>query len=253
MIDDQTAQMLEDVLRSCPRGRQLTLLLNSPGGDALAAERIINISRAHSNGKFGVIVPKMAKSAATMVCLGSSRIQMMTTAEVGAIDPQVVEVVHGEMKIVSARAVIDSYQKLMRQALKVPAENVSPLLQQLQSYDARTIAQYRNAVSLSEDIAVRALQTGMMQGLSGRAIRQRIKCFTAPKPGGAHGRGIGIEEARKCGLKVEEIKWETALSDMVWELYVRTNHYVSTLCSAAIETADQSFTAARPATKGDAG
>jgi hypothetical protein len=253
MIEDQTAQMLEDVLRSCPRGSQLTLLLNSPGGDALAAERIISISRAHSNGKFGVIVPKMAKSAATMVCLGSSRIQMMTTAELGAIDPQVVEVVHGEMKIVSARAVIDSYQKLMRQALKVPAENVSPLLQQLQGYDARTIAQYRNAVSLSEDIAVRALQTGMMQGLSGRAIRQRIKRFTAPKPGGAHGRGIGIEEARKCGLKVEEIKRETALSDMVWELYVRTNHYVSTLCSAAIETADQSFTAARPATKGDAG
>ncbi len=71
-LEDRDADMLEEVFQNCcaAGSRELVLLLNCPGGDALAAERIVNVCHSFSkNNKFSVIVPKMAKSAATMICL----------------------------------------------------------------------------------------------------------------------------------------------------------------------------------------
>jgi len=143
---------------------------------------------------------------------------MMPTAELGAIDPQVVQVVREEPTIMSAGTVIRSYLNLLERALTTPAEFVAPLLQQLERYDARAIADMQNAVNLSEDIAVRALATGMMKGRPDEEIKEKIRRFTEPEPGGAHGRSIGVEDSRKCGLVVEEIDLGSKLADMVWEL-----------------------------------
>lgn len=246
MIEDSSAQMLEDVLRGCSLGSGLALVINSPGGDALAAERIINICRKHSGDDFEAIVPRMAKSATTMICFGANKIHMMPTAELGAIDPQVFEMVQGERRVMSANSVISSYKALLERALVTSAEFVSPLLQQLGRYDARAVAEMENAVELSRDIAVRALASGMMKGRPDEEIKEKIKRFTEPEPGGAHGRSIGIQDSRNCGLVVEEIELKSKVADMLWELYVRTNHYVSTECSAAIETMRGSLSAAVP-------
>ena len=251
MIDDTSAQMLEDVLRGCSLSNGLALVINSPGGDALAAERIINICRAHSGHNFEAIVPRMAKSAAPMICFGANKIRMLPTAELGAIDPQVVETVEGAPTLMSAGTVIRSYTELLERALGTPAEFVSPLLQQLLRYDARAIAEMENAVELSRDIAVRALAAGMMKGKPEADIAEKIRRFTEPEPGGAHGRSIGIQDSQNCGLVVEEIGLGSKVADMVWELYVRTNHYVSTECSAAIETMEESLSAAPPSPRGE--
>lgn len=241
MIGDEDAQMLEDLLRSSDLADGLTLVLNSPGGDALTAERIINICRTHSDNNFEVIVPRMAKSAATMICFGAQKIYMMATAELGAIDPQVVQLVQRKPTLIPARTVTETYRQLLEAALQVPADKVTPYLQQLERYDARIVAEYENDTKLSEDIAARALKSGMMENASITTIQKRIGRFTTPRRPYAHGRGIGVEEARKCGLRVEEIPLRSPLSDLVWKLYVRTNHYVSTVCSKALETANQSF------------
>lgn len=91
LLSDGDADILEEVLQNSDmKDRQLMLLLNSPGGDALAAERIINICRNYgTRDDFSVIVPKMAKSAGTMVCLGAKDIGMSRTSELGPIDPQI--------------------------------------------------------------------------------------------------------------------------------------------------------------------
>lgn len=69
----------------------LIIMINSPGGDGLAAERIINVCRSYSGtGEYQVIVPGKAKSAATMVCFGASAIYMSPTSELGPVDPQIV-------------------------------------------------------------------------------------------------------------------------------------------------------------------
>ena len=87
-ITDDDAEMLESVLAAEHDGGKLVLVLNSPGGIALAAERIVNVCREYSKHNFEVVVPHMAKSAATMICFGASRIHMSRTAELGPVDPQ---------------------------------------------------------------------------------------------------------------------------------------------------------------------
>jgi ClpP class serine protease len=127
------------------------LLLNCPGGDALAAERIVNICRSFSkDGKFSVIVPKMAKSAATMVCLGAQSIDMSKTSELGPIDPQIKV---SEGVYYAAHEIIESYNDLIRKANTTKGK-VDPYLQQLYRFDATQIRWIRSAQDLSKSIAV---------------------------------------------------------------------------------------------------
>ena len=94
---------------------ELVLMINSPGGDPLAAERIVNICRKHSaKDQYVAIVPKMAKSAATVICMGSREILMGETSELGPIDPQVVMSIGAEgPRLFAAHEVIESYTELM--------------------------------------------------------------------------------------------------------------------------------------------
>lgn len=81
-IEDNDAEMLESILSSeHDAGGPLLLVINSPGGQALAAERIVNVCRAYSNNQFEVIVPHMAKSAATLICFGANAIHLSPTSE----------------------------------------------------------------------------------------------------------------------------------------------------------------------------
>src|ERR1700728_4542010 len=58
MIDDQDADMIEEALQNTDMtGKRLVLMINSAGGEALAAERIVTICRSYSKDGFSVIVP----------------------------------------------------------------------------------------------------------------------------------------------------------------------------------------------------
>ena len=77
------------MLRSLDLAAGLAVMINSPGGSGLAAERIINVLRSYSGtGEYWAIDPAKAKSAATMVCLGASKIVMGSVSELGPVDPQ---------------------------------------------------------------------------------------------------------------------------------------------------------------------
>lgn len=115
IIDDSDAEMLAGILQQTDLSKGFYLLLSSPGGDSLAAERIINTCRSYSDtGKFSVIVPSKAKSAATIICLGASEILMSKTSELGPIDPQIII---GD-RWFSVFNIIKSYQELFEAAVK---------------------------------------------------------------------------------------------------------------------------------------
>ena len=119
LIDDNDATMLEDVLRTMSLDNGIALFINSPGGYGLAAERIIQILREYSDtGEYISIVAGKAKSAATMICLGSSKILMSSTSELGPVDPQV-EITQGNStKVYSVFNLIRSYKELFQDAIK---------------------------------------------------------------------------------------------------------------------------------------
>ena len=66
MILDQDVDMIEGVLQKMRLDNGLALMISSPGGMALASERLINVCRRYSGtGEYWAIVPSKAKSAGT--------------------------------------------------------------------------------------------------------------------------------------------------------------------------------------------
>ncbi|MCL6580724.1 MAG: ATP-dependent Clp protease proteolytic subunit [Firmicutes bacterium] len=64
----------------------VVLVLDSPGGDIHAAYLLARLYRTHAS-KLTVVVPRFAKSAATLICLAADEIVMTRIAELGPLDP----------------------------------------------------------------------------------------------------------------------------------------------------------------------
>jgi len=245
MIEDNDADIIEGVLQKSDNSKGIALIINSPGGLGLSAERIINICRHYSGTKeYWALVPNKAKSAATMICLGASKIIMGKTSELGPIDPQISTFINGERKVFSACNIVESYEKLFNKAVRAKG-NLEPYLLQLSNYDEREIIEYRTAIELSEDIAIQALHTGMLKGETKEVIRNKIDVFLKPAKKKAHGRPIYPEEIENsCGLNVEILEPINSIYKLLYELYIRTNDFVSrNNIAKCIETKDHSFAA----------
>lgn len=244
MIEDADADMLEGVLQKTDLSKGLALVISSPGGFGLTAERIINICRSYSGtGEFWTIVPSKAKSAATMICFGGSKIIMGPTSELGPIGPQLTTSEKGVVKRFSLYNIVESYDELFKKAVKEEKGNLQPYLQQLANYDEREIKEFRAAISLSEDIAIRTLSSGMMKGVPKKDIKKKIEIFLNPKRTKTHGRPIYTKESSNCGLNIELRDIKEPFWQLLYELYIRTDNFVSTKAAKCIESEKHSFVA----------
>src|SRR5262249_48104099 len=106
-ISSADVAALETVLNSVSGAQQINVLLHSPGGDGTIIEKMVDMCRNHITGndrKLRVVVPNLAKSAATVFALGADEIVMGYCSELGPIDPQVQIAVSGVTQWVSALA-----------------------------------------------------------------------------------------------------------------------------------------------------
>ncbi|MBF0475326.1 MAG: hypothetical protein HQK59_05730 [Deltaproteobacteria bacterium] len=188
------------------------------------------------------VVPGKAKSAATMICFGSSRIIMGTTSELGPIDPQIYVPKDGSFIRCSAHNIIQSYKELFERAVGEKG-NLQPYLLQLSRYDEREIKELQAAIELSEDIAIRALKSGMMSEKTKDEIKNNIDIFLTPETTKVHGRPIYRDEGERHGICIEKIDNKEDFWHKIYELYIRTDNLVSTRASKCFESKDFSFIA----------
>jgi ClpP class serine protease len=227
MINDTDAEMIENILSSEHISGKIILIINSAGGFGLAAERIVNVCRAYSKNEFEVVVPHMAKSAATLICFGASCIHMSPTSELGPVDPQVSYTDdNGTVKWISAEEYVNSYQDLMDKAISGEAKRIEALIQQLSRYDSRYIEQLKSAQSLAESI-----------------IKKNIEDFLVHKKTSSHGRMITMEEAKESGLNIKPIELRSDLWGWIWELFIRADWVVSSRSNKILESSKTSLSA----------
>lgn len=248
-ISDADPDMIEEVLANLPRdGKGFVLLINSPGGEGIAAERIVNVCRSYGpNNTFSVIVPKKAKSAATMVCFGAESIGMSKTSELGPVDPQIV-VSNDKGQPVSVHAaheIIESYEDLLTKANRTKGR-VEPFLQQLARFDAKDIRRIRSAQALATNISIKSLKTGVMSNRSEAAIEKLLRPFLDPTYTKMHSRPIYHDVALQCGLPVELHDLKGQVWPIVSALYMRLNQFVNHHASKIVETADDMYSAPMP-------
>ncbi|MEW6533316.1 MAG: hypothetical protein AB1473_20965 [Thermodesulfobacteriota bacterium] len=241
MLDDGDADILEGVLQKVDLSKGLALVLSSPGGDGLAAERIINVCRQYSGtGEYWAVVPSKAKSAATIVCFGASKIIMGGTSELGPIDPQIIIPDTG-LKQFSVYNIVKSYDNLFRRAVRQKSGNLQPYIQQLEHYDEREITELRAAMELAADIAVKSLRSGMLDGKTAKEIKDSLKGFLTPEQTKIHARPIYRDQATKAGLNIEVVNIRSEVWNLMYELYIRTDNFVSSRALKCVETRNHSF------------
>ena len=69
--------------------KHVLMLIHSYGGEIGAAYLIGQLCREYSNGKLVITVPRVAKSAATLLSCAADEIHMGSMSELGPIDPQI--------------------------------------------------------------------------------------------------------------------------------------------------------------------
>jgi len=219
----QDVPSFEDLLRTSSSAEEGYLILNSPGGDGNAAEKILMMCRQRFTKSFNVIVPDYAKSAATMLALGSDKIFMGYLAELGPIDPQFRTAPLGPG--IPARSLIDGLE-LIRDKIKNkndPVQMYAPMLYRIRP---EVLVNAQNAIDGARDFAKKWLKKYMLKKNPSQADRV-AEWLSEGKKYKSHGKVIDFKEAHDVlKLNVEKIDSNSKLWTDIWELYCRSMAFI---------------------------
>ena len=187
--------------------KHLNVMLHSSGGDADAAYQIaklLNTFTKKHKMRLNFLIPRMAKSAATLLACSGDRILMTQIAELGPIDPQIMTPTG---RWISARTVRDSINELLEiieQRTHLSAQRLSLLFGELPLME---IGQFNRLIRYVKNLLAELLRMRMFRGRKGE---QRLKDVCARLTEGYeyHGKPIMFDEAKKIGLKVHLLKGE---------------------------------------------
>lgn len=211
------------------RGDKVTVLVESPGGVGKYAFQIANLLKNHC-GSFNVIVPRYAKSAATLFCLGAKSILMGENAELGPLDAQIYdpdpekgrrsaldEVQTVERLHAAALESVDQCMiawagrsgKKLDVLLPIACKFVSDMMRPLhEKIDTINFTQMSRTLKDAEDYAYRLLRPRYQPYMAQRIASRLVEKYPV------HSFFIGAEEAQGLGLEITPPSSEqTAIMD----------------------------------------
>lgn len=202
-------------------GDNLDILIQSPGGDAVASEAIVGLLRSKfSNIRF--IVPDQAKSAATMICCSGNEILMDDRSELGPIDPQMrVTRADGTTTFAPAQAILDQFEKA-KNSLTGHADQLPAWLPILQSYAPSLLISCEDADKLSKSLVISWLEKYMFSDRDDHhEIAEKIALYLGDaKTHLSHGRRIDKNQLLEIGMNVFDLTKNKPLQESIWDLFL---------------------------------
>lgn len=196
----------------------LEIMVHSPGGHANVAYRLAKYFRGHCK-RLNIIVPMMAKSAATLLCLNADTIYMGEFAELGPLDAQLRDELEkgfdyfsplDEFKSMEfmkeyATGILDYFGHALaergmsvKQALHEAIAGAVGIMNPLYSHvDPSKVGSYRRALSEGEEYAKRLLSA---RNSNPEELAEHL-VWDYP----AHDFVIDYEEAKAIGLPVQRM------------------------------------------------
>lgn len=222
IIHGEDIMLFEEILKVVNNTENLYLIINSPGGYPDVAEKMIMLCRARCKN-FYVIVPNQAKSAATMIALGSDKIFMSDVSELGPIDP----ILSAGQSNFQAWAYLSGFEEIKNEILRTK----NPLLVQLylpilSKIDPTILDFCKRTVYDSRLFAEKWLKKHMMK-TNMRQAKRTAKMLSEAEEYLTHTKIIDYQEAKaRLKLTVEYIDKSSDLWKQIWELYVRSQNYI---------------------------
>jgi hypothetical protein len=205
------------------KGPAVDVVLHTPGGVAEATESIVALLRARFDS-VRFIIPNFAKSAGTMLAMSGDQIVMDERSELGPTDPQMM-FVQGQRPVVSpAHAIKEQFEQAQRDINGNPSRLPGwvPILQQ---YGPSLLAECDNHIELSEVLVRTWLQQYMFATDPNGAQKAELvaKQLADLKGFYSHSRRIGIDDLKKLGVNVLDMRDQPELRDAVWDVYLATS------------------------------
>jgi hypothetical protein len=116
--------------------REVDIWLESSGGDAHAAYKLMLLLREHA-ATIRIVVPDYAKSAATLMVLGADEVYMGPAAELGPLDAQIR--LEGDAESISALDVANAIDSLVVTALSLATAGGGQILRTTQLSRQQTL------------------------------------------------------------------------------------------------------------------
>lgn len=207
---------LEELLHPLDPSRPLHMLLASPGGDGETAIRIVRSLQARCSD-LTIILPDMAKSAATILCLGADRLVFGPGGDLGPVDPQMR---YPNGTLASAKELVEAVDEAERRITANP--DTYPLFANLLAEVTMImVEQARYAIARSGALVKEAL--GAATGRDAALVETLAAALQQPlidEPT-SHSAVIGREAARSFGLPADAADPSSEEWGLIWSLWTR--------------------------------
>ena len=233
-IDSADIAPFGSMLQSVGKTKYLDLMLQSAGGAGTTAEKIVDLCRHYCepDGEFRVIIPQMAKSAATLIAIASDQIVMGVTSEIGPIDPQVPVIQAGVPHYISAQSFINAKTDLEKQTQEAISKNQStqPYLVQLSTLHQPFIQHCIHLIGFAKDFATTNLERHMCKDNKQSAEDIATKLLSTSKYF-VHGRMITAENILKDeqlkNLNIKYLKDDDPYWVLIYKLYLSAEIFLN--------------------------
>lgn len=235
MIDNNDCMLLDDLLYNLKgeyikgtdgkKYKRIGLFLQSGGGILESAIKFVDIIRQYTN-EYYVIVPIMAKSAATLMVLMADRAYFTSVSELGPVDPVVQSPTNPNIRVPATA--IDHYLSYYRK--EGQSKEVDPELRKKLDnvIDPFLLGAYKTSLEFSKEEIKKALQEYSMHGKPDSEVNKAVEEFTVTHS--SHSYPITYTILSKYGIG-EKIMEESKLKSVklltaVYQQFMANSHIV---------------------------
>lgn len=202
------------------------VIIDSFGGDADAAYHMAKLIDNHFSGNIKYVVPRFAKSAATLMVCGGNKIVMGETSELGPLDPQIRQ---DDGTYISAKAVqatlelikkhLDKEDKHGLELATILASRINPLV----------LGQYESSIDIAKEYQRELLQLRMFRGSKKADVDKIVDRFATGYT--HHSRVISCKEAGDIfgDTNVEILTSDSKEWNLIWEFYLNNRNIADLL------------------------
>lgn len=227
-MDQESVQWVRRIAPQLKASNELSVLLDSPGGDIEEAYRIVLTLREYVED-VEVLVPQWAKSAATFFCLAANTIYIGRYGELGPLDPQRLNLKGSAMRISALESFkaldqllafsldsLDGIVKrlLMNAPMDIPyaIEHAQPLFSAIVSplysqVDPHELGNAGRSLAISEEYAAIVMERWGYSDLKEKKRWEIAWRLTWDYP--THGFVIDLKEAQDIGLNAKRLDDES--------------------------------------------
>jgi serine dehydrogenase proteinase len=208
--------LLEELIYDANPAEDIHLILYSPGGDGETAVRMVRSLQARCK-ELTIIVPDIAKSAATILAMGAHRILMGPTSDLGPVDPQL-QTAGGSL--VSAKDIIAAVAAA--EAAVSARPDTYPLHAALLSdVTALQVQQARSAMDRTGDLVEEALKSHPGRtDAEVQDLKRKLHSPLVDQPKD-HSAVFSADDAEHAGLPVVKADPRGEQWQLIWRLFTK--------------------------------